>query len=205
MSKNNDDNDRTDMIVEITKVKPSLDWPEEVFDEDALQELADSIKEHGVLIPILVVSKGDYYEIIAGKRRWQAAKMAGLKEIPVKIHEYNEKEIREMSLIDSIQRVDQNPIEEAMAYKELIYEFSYTRTELAERVAKCRTVVSNALKLLDLSKRVQDMVAAGQITVGHARVLLSIEKADEQYKAAKRIIKENLTISETKELVQKML
>ena len=155
-----------------------------------------------MLAPVLVENKGDYYEILAGERRWKAAKIAGFKEIPVTIREYNEKEIQEVSLIEKIQRIDLNPIEEAMTFKELIDEFSYTRTELAEKVAMSRTAVSNALKLLNLSKGVQDMVATGQITVGHARVLLSIENVDEQYKVAKRIVKEKLTISETKELVQ---
>ena len=202
MSKNNDENVKTEKIVEITKVKPNPNQPGKVFDEDELRELTDSIKENGMLTPVLVENKGDYYEIIAGEKRWQAAQIAGLKEIPIKIHEYNEEELREISLIDKIQRVDLNPIAEAMTYKELIDEFSYTRTELAEKVAKSRTVVSNALKLLHLSKRVQDMVASGQITVGHAKVLLSIENLDEQYKAARRIVEENLTIGETKELVQ---
>ena len=202
MSKNNDENVKPAMIVEITKVKPNPNQPEKVFDEDELQELIDSIKEYGMLAPVLVENKDDYYEILAGERRWKAAKIAGLKEIPVTIREYNEKEIQEVSLIEKIQRVDLNPIEEAMTFKELIDEFSYTRTELAEKVAMSRTAVSNALKLLNLSKGVQDMVATGQITVGHARVLLSIENVDEQYKVAKRIVKEKLTISETKELVQ---
>lgn len=202
MSKNNDENVKPAMIVEISKVKPNPNQPEKVFDEDELQELIDSIKEYGMLAPVLVENKGDYYEILAGERRWQAAKIAGLKEIPATIREYNEKEIQEVSLIEKIQRVDLNPIEEAMTFKELIDEFSYTRTELAEKVAMSRTAVSNALKLLNLSKGVQDMVATGQITVGHARVLLSIENVDEQYKVAKRIVKEKLTISETKELVQ---
>lgn len=202
MSKNNDENVKPAMIVEITKVKPNPNQPGKVFDEDELQELIDSIKEHGMSAPVLVENKGDYYEILAGERRWKAAKIAGLKEIPVTIREYNEKEIQEVSLIEKIQRVDLNPIEEAMTFKELIDEFSYTRTELAEKVAMSRTAVSNALKLLNLSKGVQDMVATGQITVGHARVLLSIENVDERYKVAKRIVKEKLTISETKELVQ---
>ena len=202
MSKNNDENVKPAMIVEITKVKPNPNQPEKVFDEDELQELIDSIKEYGMLAPVLVENKGDYYEILAGERRWKAAKIAGFKEIPVTIREYNEKEIQEVSLIEKIQRIDLNPIEEAMTFKELIDEFSYTRTELAEKVAMSRTAVSNALKLLNLSKGVQDMVATGQITVGHARVLLSIENVDEQYKVAKRIVKEKLTISETKELVQ---
>jgi len=203
MLKINDENAKSDKIVEITKVKPNPNQPRKVFNEDELQVLAASIKEFGMLNPVLVANTGDSYVILAGEKRWQAAKIAGLKEIPVTIREYNEKEIQEISLIDNIQRIALNPIEEAMAYKELIDEFRYTRIELAETVAKSRTVVSNSLKLLNLSKRVQDMVATGEITAGHARVLLSIENMDEQYKVAKRIVKENLTISETKELVKK--
>ena len=139
-AKNNDENAKSDKIVEITKVKPNPNQPRKVFNEDELQELAASIKEFGMLEPVLVVNTGDSYEILAGEKRWQAAKIAGLKEIPVTIHEYNEKEIQEITLIDNIMRLDLNPIEEAMAYKELIDEFRYTRIELAEKMAKSRTV-----------------------------------------------------------------
>ena len=149
---------KPDQVVKITKVEPNRNQPRKKFDEDALQELADSIKIHGVIFPILVVNRGDYYEIVAGERRWRAAKMAGLKEVPVIIGDYTEKEIDEISLIENIQRTDLNPIEEAMAYRSLIEKHNYKQDELAERVSKSRTTITNAMRLLKLSQSVQDMI-----------------------------------------------
>ena len=162
------------IMVKINKVEPNREQPRKDFDEDALMELADSIKQFGVLQPILVQKKKDYYEIIAGERRWRAAKLAGLKEVPVIIRNYTEQEIVEISLIENIQREDLNPVEEAMAYKRLIDEFHLKQDEIAERVGKSRTAVTNAMRLLKLSEKVQQMLIDEMITAGHARAILSI-------------------------------
>ena len=171
-------------LVKITKVEPNREQPRKNFDEDALQELADSIKQFGLLQPILVQDRKDYYEIIAGERRWRAAKLAGLKEVPVIIRNYTEQEIVEISLIENIQREDLNPVEEAMAYKRLIDEFHLKQDEIAERVSKSRTAVTNAMRLLKLDERVQDMLIQDMISPGHARTLLGIEDKDQQYNLA---------------------
>ena len=159
-----------------------------------MQELSDSIKIHGVLFPILVVDRKDYYEIVAGERRWRAAKMAGLKEVPVIIRDYTEKEIAEISLIENIQRTDLNPIEEAMAYKSLIEEYNLKQDELAERISKSRTAITNSMRLLKLADNVQDMVVEDLISAGHARALLAIDNPDEQYELAQRVMDEKLSV-----------
>ena len=174
-------------IVKITKVEPNREQPRKNFDEDALQELADSIKQFGLLQPILVQDRKDYYEIIAGERRWRAAKLAGLKEVPVIIRNYTEQEIVEISLIENIQREDLNPIEEAQAYKRLLTEFNLKQDEVAERVSKSRAAVTNSIRLLKLSDEVQQMVIDEMISTGHARALLAVENPDEQYALAQRI------------------
>ena len=166
---------KPDMFVKITMVEPNRNQPRKRFDEDSLQELSDSIRIHGVVSPILVVDRGDYYEIVAGERRWRAAKMAGLKEVPVIIRDYTEQQIAEISLIENIQRTDLNPIEEAKAYKSLIDEYNYKQDELAERVSKSRTTITNAMRLLKLADNVQDMIIEDLISAGHARALLSID------------------------------
>ncbi len=193
---------KPDQVVKITKVEPNRNQPRKRFDEDQLQELAESIKTHGVIIPILVVNRGDYYEIVAGERRWRAAKIAGLKEVPVIIREYTDKEIAEISLIENIQRTDLNPIEEAMAYKSLIDEYNYKQDELAERVSKSRTTITNSLRLLKLTDNVQDMIVEDMISAGHARALLSIEDADQQYELAQRIMDEKLSVRDIEKIVK---
>ncbi len=193
---------KPDQVVKITKVEPNRNQPRKKFDEDSLQELADSIKIHGVLFPILVVDRGSYYEIVAGERRWRAAKMAGLKEVPVIIREYTEKQIAEISLIENIQRTDLNPIEEAMAYKSLIDEYNYKQDELAERVSKSRTTITNSMRLLKLSQSVQDMIVDDLISAGHARALLSIENPDEQYELAQRVMDEKLSVRDIEKIVK---
>ena len=193
---------KPDQVVKITKVKPNRNQPRKKFDEDSLQELSDSIKLHGVLFPILVVNRGDYYEIVAGERRWRAAKMAGLKEVPVIIRDYTEKQIAEISLIENIQRTDLNPIEEAMAYKSLIDEYNYKQDELAERVSKSRTAITNTMRLLKLGKNVQDMVIDDMISAGHARALLAVEDADEQYELAQRVMDEKLSVRDIEKIVK---
>lgn len=194
--------EKADQYVNITKVEPNRNQPRKKFDEDALQELADNIKIHGVLIPILVVNRGDYYEIVAGERRWRAAKKAGLKEIPVIIRDYTEKQIAEISLIENIQRTDLNPIEEARAYKSLIDEYNLKQDDLAERVSKSRTTITNAMRLLKLAEPVQEMVIDDLISAGHARALLSIENPEEQYELAQRVMDEKLSVRDIEKIVK---
>ena len=189
-------------IVKITKVEPNREQPRKLFDEDALQELADSIKQFGVIQPILVQDRKDHYEIIAGERRWRAAKLAGLKEVPVIIKNYTEREIVEISLIENIQREDLNPIEEAQAYKRLLNEFELKQDEVAERVSKSRAAVTNSLRLLKLSERVQQMVIDEMITTGHARALLAVEKEEDQYLLAQRVFDEKLSVREIEKIVK---
>ncbi|MBO4750169.1 MAG: ParB/RepB/Spo0J family partition protein [Lachnospiraceae bacterium] len=191
-------------IVKITKVEPNRSQPRKTFDEDALQELADSIKQFGVISPILVQDREDHYEIIAGERRWRAAKMAGLKEVPVIIRNYSEQEIVEISLIENIQREDLNPIEEAQAYKRLLEEFHLKQDELADRVSKSRVAVANSIRLLKLSNDVQQMVIDEMISPGHARALIGIENLQEQYNLAQRIFDEKLSVREVEKIVKNM-
>ena len=189
-------------IVKITQVEPNSEQPRKDFDEDALLELADSIKQFGVLQPLLVQKKNDYYEIIAGERRWRAAKLAGLKEVPVLVREYTEQEVVEISLIENIQRENLNPIEEAMAYKRLLKEFNLKQDEVAERVSKSRTAVTNSMRLLKLNDRVQQMIIDDMISTGHARALLAIEDEEQQYMLANKIFDEKLSVRETEKLVK---
>ncbi len=191
-------------IVKITKVEPNREQPRKNFDEDALQELADSIKQFGLLQPILVQDRKDYYEIIAGERRWRAAKLAGLKEVPVIIRNYTEQEIVEISLIENIQREDLNPIEEAQAYKRLLTEFNLKQDEVADRVSKSRTAVTNSIRLLKLSDEVQQMVIDEMISTGHARALLAVEDAEEQYNLAQKIFDEKLSVRDVEKLVKNL-
>ena len=192
-------------IVKISKVEPNREQPRKKFDEDALLELSESIKMYGVLQPLLVSDKKDYYEIVAGERRWRAAKMAGLKEVPVVIKEFSDQEIVEISLIENIQREDLNPVEEAMAYRRLIDEFNLKQDEIAERVSKSRTAVTNSLRLLKLDARVQQMMVDEMISAGHARALLAISDAEKQYSVAMRIFDEKLSVRETEKLVKTIL
>lgn len=194
-----------EMIVKISKVEPNREQPRKKFDEDALLELSESIKMYGVLQPLLVSDKKDYYEIVAGERRWRAAKMAGLKEIPVVVKEFSDQQIVEISLIENIQREDLNPVEEAMAYKRLIDEFHLKQDEIAERVSKSRTAVTNSLRLLKLDPRVQQMMVDEMISAGHARTLLSISDTEKQYSVAMKIFDEKLSVRETERLVKTIL
>ena len=194
-----------EMIVKISKVEPNREQPRKKFDEDALLELSESIKLYGVLQPLLVSDKKDYYEIVAGERRWRAAKMAGLKEIPVVVKEFSDQQIVEISLIENIQREDRNPVEEAMAYKRLIDEFNLKQDEIAERVSKSRTAVTNSLRLLKLDARVQQMMVDEMISAGHARALLSISEPEKQYSVAMKIFDEKLSVRETEKLVKTIL
>lgn len=190
--------------VAITKVEPNRKQPRKFFDEDALQELADSIKQFGLLQPILVQDRKDYYEIIAGERRWRAARLAGLKEVPVIIKNYSDQEIVEIALIENIQREDLNPIEEAQAYKRLLEEFNLKQDEVAERVSKSRVAVTNSIRLLKLSDRVQQMVIDDMISTGHARALLAVEDEEEQYALAQKIFDEKLSVREIEKMVKNL-
>ena len=190
--------------VKISKVEPNREQPRKNFDEDALLELAESIKQFGVLQPLLVQDRKDYYEIIAGERRWRAAKIAGLKEVPVIIKKLTEQEMVEISLIENIQRENLNPIEEALAYKRLLNEFNLKQDEVAERVSKSRTAVTNSMRLLKLNEKVQQMVIDDMLTTGHARALLGIEDQEKQYVVAQQIFDEKLSVRETEKLVKKI-
>lgn len=199
----NDSESKTgEVMVKINSVEPNKDQPRKNFEEDALLELADSIKQMGVLQPLLVRKKDDYYEIIAGERRWRAAKIAGLKEVPVIVKEYTEQEILEIGLIENIQRENLNPIEEALAYKKLLEEFNLKQDEVAERVSKSRTAVTNSMRLLKLNEKVQQMIIDDMITTGHARALLAIDDMEQQYLLANRIFDEKLSVRETEKLIK---
>lgn len=196
--------DKDVVYVKIGKVEPNREQPRKSFDEDALLELSESLKQYGVLQPLLVQDKKDYYEIIAGERRWRAAKLAGLKEVPVIIKKLTDQEIVEISLIENIQRENLNPIEEALAYKRLLKEFNLKQDEVAERVSKSRTAVTNSMRLLKLDERVQQMVIDELISTGHARALLSITDNEIQYTLAQQIFDEKLSVRETEKLIKKM-
>lgn len=191
-------------LVKISSVEPNLNQPRRHFDEDALMELSESIKQYGVLQPLLVSDKKDYFEIIAGERRWRAAKMAGLKEVPVVVKEFTDQEIVEISLIENIQREDLNPIEEAMAYKRLMEEFHLKQDEIADRVAKSRTAVTNSMRLLKLCDDVQQMIIDDLISTGHARALISIEDPEQQYAIAQQIFDEKLSVRDVEKLVKNL-
>ena len=188
--------------VKITMVEPNREQPRKNFDQDALEELADSIKQYGLIQPIVVQDRKTYYEIIAGERRWRAAKIAGLKEVPVIIKNYTEQEIVEISLIENIQRENLNPIEEAMAYKRLLNEFNLKQDEVAERVSKSRTAVTNSMRLLKLCDEVQQMIIDEMITTGHARALISVEDPEQQYILAQKIFDEKLSVRDVEKLVK---
>lgn len=200
--KNKNENKDGAIMMNITKVEPNREQPRKKFDEDALLELSESIKQFGVLQPLLVQEREDYYEIIAGERRWRAAKLAGLKEVPVIIKKLTEQQIMEISLIENIQREDLNPIEEAQAYKRLLTEFNLKQDEVAERVSKSRTAVTNAMRLLKLDDRVQQMVIDEMLTTGHARALLGIDNVENQYNTAQKIFDEKLSVRDTEKLVK---
>ena len=191
-------------VMKINEVEPNRDQPRKNFDEDALLELSDSIKQFGVLQPLLVRKRKDYYEIIAGERRWRAAKLAGVKEVPVIEKEYTDQEILEIGLIENIQRENLNPIEEAIAYKRLLEEFNLKQDEVAERVSKSRTAVTNSMRLLKLSDKVQQMIIDDMISTGHARALLAIYDPELQYTLANKIFDEKLSVRETEKLVKEI-
>ena len=190
------------VMIDIKKVEPNIEQPRKKFDEDALIELSESIKQFGVLQPLLCQERDDYYEIIAGERRWRAAKLAGVKEIPVVIKDYSDQEVMEIALIENIQREDLNPIEEAQAYQRLIKDYRLKQDEVAEKVSKSRAAITNSLRLLKLDKRVQEMVMEGKLSNGHARTIISIEDGDKQYAIAQKIFDEKLSVREVEKLMR---
>lgn len=192
-------------LVHISDIEPNKSQPRRRFDEDSLQELADSIKQYGIIQPLIVQKKEKYYEIIAGERRWRAARMAGLKKLPVIIKDYSPQEAIEIALIENIQREDLNPIEEAQAFHRLIQEFKLKQDELADRVSKSRTAVTNSMRLLKLDERVQQMLIDDMLSSGHARALLPIEDGEKQYNTATMIFDEKLSVRETEKLVKQIL
>ncbi len=193
-----------EMFLKLSSIEPNRNQPRNEFKEDSLLELAESMKEYGVLQPLLVQKKGDFYEIIAGERRWRAAKLAGLKEVPVVIREYTKQQSMEIALIENVQREDLNPIEEAKAYQRLMQEFSLKQEEIAARVAKNRVTITNSMRLLKLDERVQDMLIQNQITGGHARALLSVEDPELQFQLADKIVAESLSVREVEKLVKSL-
>lgn len=196
--------EKTELLLKISQVEPNRNQPRKKFDEDALLELAESIKTYGILQPLLVQKRDNYYEIIAGERRWRAAKMAGVKEVPVIIKNLTDQQIMEISLIENIQREDLNPIEEAHAYKQLLTEFHMKQDEIADRVSKSRSAITNSLRLLKLCDKVQQMIIDEKLTMGHVRPLIGIEDPEEQYQIAQRIFDERLTVRETEKLLKKL-
>ena len=191
-------------FIDINKIEPNKEQPRKSFNEDSLIELSESIKQHGIVQPLVVTKKDDYFEIIAGERRWRAAKKAGLKEVPVVVKDFSPQEIMEIALIENIQREDLNPVEEAMAYQRLIKEYDLKQDEVAERVSKSRTTITNSLRLLKLDDRVQDMLIQESISSGHARALLAVKEGDEQYNLAMKIFDEKLSVRETEKLIKSL-
>ena len=191
-----------EVMLKINEVEPNKNQPRKDFDQAALEELADSIRQHGIVQPIVVTKQDGYYEIIAGERRWRAAKLAGLKEVPVVIKEYSPQEVMEVALIENIQREDLNPVEEAKAYQHLIEEYKLKQEDVAKKVSKNRTTITNALRLLKLPESILNMLITGTISGGHARALLAIDDPKKQQKIADKIVKDKLSVREVEKLVK---
>lgn len=195
---------KIDAMVRLSLVEPNRSQPRKQFEEESLKELAESIRQYGVIQPLIVRKVKDHYEIVAGERRWRAAKIAGLKEVPVLIREYEDRQASEIALIENLQRKDLNPMEEAMAYRALMEEYGLKQGEVAEKVSKSRTVITNALRLLKLEPSVQKMVEEGTLSTGHAKVLLGLIDLDNQVVAAEQILEQGLSVRDTEKLVKKM-
>ncbi len=196
------ENEHSEFFVKLSLIEPNGEQPRKDFREEQLQELADSIKKYGVLQPLLVQKKGDLYEIIAGERRWRAAKLAGIKEVPVVIREYGKQQAIEIALIENVQRENLNPIEEAVAYQRLMHEFHLKQEEIAERVCKNRTTITNSVRLLNLAPEVQKMLVEGLISSGHARALLAVTDPEMQLALAAKIVQEHLSVREVEKAVK---
>lgn len=204
-SKKQEENVSRETLININEIEPNKEQPRKNFDEDTIQELADSIKQYGIIQPLILQKRDNYYVIVAGERRWRAAKVAGLKKIPAIIKDYSPQEIMEIALIENLQREDLNPIEEAIAFQNLIKEFNLKQDEVAERVSKSRVAVTNSMRLLKLDLRVQQMLIDGMISSGHARTLLAIEDSELQYQAALKVFDEKLSVRETEKLIKVIL
>lgn len=204
-SEHKEEENGRELMVKVSLIEPNKEQPRKDFNEEQLQELAESVKRYGVLQPLLVQKKGAFYEIIAGERRWRAAKLAGLKEVPVVLREYSKQESMEIALIENVQRADLNPIEEAKAYQQLIKEFNLTQEEIAARVAKNRATITNSMRLLKLDEEIQEMLIHGLISSGHGRALLALEDKEMQIKAVKQVLDGNLSVRETERLVKRMM
>lgn len=198
----NNEESKSPVLIKVTQIDPNKGQPRKNFNEEALNELASSIKRHGMIQPVIVRKRDDRYELIAGERRWRAARIAGLKEIPAIIREYSDGEISEIALIENIQREDLTPIEEAKAYKTLIEEYGITQEELSSRISKSRANIANTMRLLKLNEDVQAMVEEGLLSAGHARALLGLEDEESQLKAAGEVIKGDLSVRDTEKLVK---
>jgi ParB family transcriptional regulator, chromosome partitioning protein len=203
--KNGDNDVSRETLININDIEPNKGQPRKKFDEDAIQELADSIRQYGIIQPLILQKKDKFFVIIAGERRWRAARVAGLKQVPAIIKDYSPQEIMEIALIENIQREDLNPIEEALAYQNLIKEFNLKQDEVAERVSKSRVAVTNSMRLLKLDEKVQQMLVDGMISSGHARTLLSIEDNSIQYQVAMKVFDEKLSVRETEKLVKSIM
>ena len=194
-----------DMLISINKIKSDEEQPRKLFDSEKIAELAESIKTHGIIQPLILRKyMEDQYIIVAGERRWRAAKMAGLKEIPAVIMELSDRDILEISLIENIQRQDLNPIEEALAYRKLLNDFKITQEELSKRIGKSRAAIANTMRLTSLDERVQQYIIESILTEGHGRVLLAISDKQKQYELAQQVIDEKLSVRELERLIKKV-
>lgn len=191
--------------INIAYIHPNQYQPRKQFNEEGLKELAESIKQNGIIQPIIVRKVASGYQIVAGERRWRAAKIAGLSEIPAIVRDFDDLQVMEIALIENLQREDLNPIEEAKAYKALIEQFNLTQEEISKKIGKSRSVIANSIRLLNLDDRVQEMLVKGDITIGHAKVILSLPNKNLQYEAAKKVVTENLNVRETEDLVKNLL
>ncbi len=191
---------RPDSVLPIKDIRPNSGQPRKTFREDELAELADSIRQHGVLQPILVRKQGDGYEIVAGERRYQAAKAAGLTEVPAVIREISDDDVLKLALIENLQRSDLTPLEEARGYRQLIDEKGLTQEELARILSKSRSTITNTLRLLDLPDEVQELVEDGRITAGHARAILAVPSEDGRVALARKVVEEQLSVRQTERL-----
>ena len=197
-------NENSKLLIPLNKIKSNAEQPRKSFDNERIAELAESIKHHGIIQPLILMKENEDYVIIAGERRWRAAKMAGLKEVPAIIMDNKKKEVLEVSLIENIQRQDLNPIEEALAYKRLIDEFKLTQEELSKRIGKSRTTITNCMRLINLDDRVKEYIIEGVLSEGHGRTLLSINDEELQYTIAQKVIDEGLSVRELEKLIKKV-
>ena len=200
-----DKTEKEETMIKLRLIEPNREQPRTEFNEEKLTELAESIRQYGIIQPLLLVKKGNYYTIVAGERRYRAAKLAGLKEVPAIVKTFTEEEIAEIALVENLQREDLNPIEEANAYQRLLKEFHMTQEEVAKKVSKSRSVVANSLRLLKLEESVQHMVEDGTLSNGHAKVLLGVEDLTLQLQAALHVASLQLSVRETEQYVKLLL